>query len=128
MSERTNRFTLGLCLIGFLFLEWNYGVYALIFVLVFEAITNLRIVTLLPGVQFDTDGINSETDLSRSFKYSYEAERITRFTVATTICLGFIAYNELLWFLPYFVGLNLLLAGVTGLCPLVMLYKKIGFR
>lgn len=128
MSERTNRFALGFCLIGFLFLEWNYGVYAIIFALVFEAITNLRIAKLLPGVQFATNGINSETDSSRIFKYNYEAERITRFTVATTICLGYIVYNELLWFLPYFVGLNLLLAGVTGLCPLVMFYKRIGFK
>ena len=128
MSERANRFALGFCLIGFLFLEWNYGVYAIIFVLVFEAITNLRIATFLPGVQFATDGLTPDTAPTEIFKYNYEAERITRFTVATTICLGFVAYSELLWFLPYFVGLNLLLAGVTGLCPLVMFYKKIGFK
>jgi len=128
MSERTNRLVLGFCLISFLFLEWDYGVLAIIFVLMFEGLTNWRIPILISRMRYAMDGaaINIREDIH--YKYHYEAERITRFTVATTIFLGFVVNRDLLWFLPYFVGLNLLLAGITGLCPLVMLYKKIGFR
>jgi len=128
MSERANRFTLGFCLISFLFLEWNYGVLAIIFVLIFEGITNWRIPTLVSRIRYAMEGSTFISEPSLNSKFSYEAERITRLTVATTICLGYIIYNEMLWFLPYFVGLNLLLAGITGLCPLVMFYKKVGFR
>jgi len=128
MSERANRFTLGFCLISFLFLEWNYGVFAIIFVLIFEGITNWRIPTLISRIRYAMDGITLAIEPDHTYKYNYEAERITRLTIATIICLGYILYNEALWFLPYFVGLNMLLTGITGLCPLVMFYKKIGFR
>ena len=128
MSERVNRLVLGFCLISFLLLEWNYGVLAIIFVLIFEGVTNWRIPLLISKMRYAMDGVSINITEDNPFKYHYEAERVTRFTVATTILLGFVVNNDLLWFLPYFVGLNLLLAGITGLCPLVMFYKKIGFR
>ena len=132
MSERVNRFILGFSLIAFLFLEWSYGVYAIIGILIFEGITNLRMPILVSKLRYSvgqtTDGLTFDFDENDNCKFTYEAERLLRFTVATTISLGFIFFAELLWFLPWFVGLNLLLAGITGTCALLILLKKLGFK
>jgi len=132
MSERTNRFIFGFSLITFLIMEWNYGVYAIIFILIFEGITNLRIPGLVSKLRYTTGltttGLTVDFDENTNCKFSYEAERLLRFAVATTISLGFIFFNESLWFLPWFVGLNLLLAGITGTCALIMLFRRVGFK
>jgi len=132
MSERVNRFILGFSLIAFLFLEWSFGVYAIIGILIFEGITNLRMPILVSKLRYSvgqtTDGLTLNFDENDNCKFTYEAERLLRFTVATTISLGFIFFEELLWFLPWFVGLNLLLAGITGTCALLILLKKLGFK
>lgn len=132
MSERANRFIFGFSLITFLFMEWNYGVYAIIFILIFEGLTNLRVPRLVSklrdSVGLTAEGLTADFDENDNCKFSYEAERLLRFAVATTISLGFVFFEELLWFLPWFVGLNLLLAGITGTCALVMLFRKIGFK
>jgi len=132
MSERVNRFILGFSLISFLFLEWNYGVYAIICILVFEGVTNLRLPILVSKLRYSTgqttEGLTLDFDENDNCKFSYEAERLLRFSVATTISLGFIFFEELLWFLPWFVGLNLLLAGITGTCALLILLRKLGFK
>lgn len=132
MSERANRFVLGFSLIGFLRLEWNNGVYAIITILIFEGTTNWRIPALVSQLRYAMNGINrggiTDTNNDNNYKFYYEAERLLRFMVATTISLGFIFFDDSLWFLPWFVGLNLLLAGTTGFCPLIMLFRKLGFR
>lgn len=132
MSERVNRFILGFSLITFLFMEWSYGVYAIICILILEGITNLRIPILVSKLRYSmgqtAEGLTLDFDENDDCKFNYEAERLLRFSVATTISLGFIFFEELLWFLPWFVGLNLLLAGITGTCALLMLLKKLGFK
>jgi len=132
MSERANRFIFGFSLITFLFLEWSYGVYAIIFILIFEGITNLRIPRLVSKLRYSTgqtaEGLTADIVENENCTFSYEAERLLRFAVAITISLGFVFFEGLLWFLPWFVGLNLLLAGITGTCALVMLFRKIGFK
>jgi DUF2892 family protein len=135
---------MGFSLIVFLLLEWHYGVYVVIAIMLFEAITNWRIPKLAtqlrhamegmtsisteaesPSLRSDTGEVNDEYD---SCKFSYEAERMMRFMVAGIISLGFIFFDESLWFLPWFMGLNLLVAGTTGVCPMVMLFRKLSFQ
>ncbi len=126
MSERINRLIMGFSLIVFLLLEWNYGVYAIIFIMIFEGATNWRIPRLVSQLRYATDGI--DRDENEHCVFSYEAERLMRFVAASIIGLGFIFFDELLWFLPWFVGLNLLLAGTIGFCPMVMLFRNLGFK
>lgn len=89
MSERANRFVLGFSLIGFLLLEWNNGVYAIITILIFEGMTNWRIPALVSQLRYAMNGINrdgiTDTNNDNNYKFYYEAERLLRFMVATTI-------------------------------------------
>ena len=132
MSERANRFIFGFCLITFLLMEWDYGIYAIIFILMFEGLTNLRVPRLVSKLRYSAglaaEGPATDFDENENCKFSYEAERLLRFAVAATISLSFVFFKELLWFIPWCVGLNLLLAGITGTCALVMLFRNAGFK
>lgn len=127
MSERFNRIIIGFSLLAFLFLEWHYAVWAIIALLVFEGLTNLRIPSIVTKLRYATDGSAQDFESSNNCKLNFEAERMLRFSIAITLSLGLL-YNEMLWFIPFFVGFNVLLAGITGLCPLILVYKKMGFR
>jgi len=130
MTERVNRLIFGLCLIAFLFLEWDLAVLAIPTILLFEAMTNLRIPRLISRLHYATEGTNTYIDENENLqcKFEFEAERALRYSLSFIICMGFIFFDQTLWFLPYIIGLNLLLAGITGICPLLMLFRKAGFK
>lgn len=128
MNERASRFLFGFFLIIFLFLESNIGVYAIVSILIFEGITNFRFLSLLNYIKADTHGTRPVQDENIDYKFSYEAEQLFRYFAAIFISLGSIFFNETLWILPWFVSLNLLLTGITGICPIVMFFRRLGFR
>ncbi len=128
MSERTSRFFFGFFLIIFLFLEWSPGVYAIVFILLIEGLTNIRLLRLLHYIKRNQQNSPSEQDENTEYKFNYEAEQLFRFTVAFFILIGVMFFDGSLWILPWFVSLNLLLAGITGICPLVMFFRRLGFR
>jgi hypothetical protein len=51
-----------------------------------------------------------------------------RWVVSFFILLGSILFADVLWFIPWFISLNLLLSGITGICPLVMILQRIGLK
>ncbi|VAW67802.1 hypothetical protein MNBD_GAMMA08-2711 [hydrothermal vent metagenome] len=130
MSERANRFLFGFTLIAFLLLEWDYGIYAIIIILIFEGVTNLRIPIIVNRLRYAMDGIERLIDENENTRclFCFEAERMMRFMAAFVISLGTVFFKESLWFLPWFVSLNLILAGTTGFCPLVMFFRKLNFK
>lgn len=128
MSDRSYRFILGLGIVISLFLELHYIIYLTIAIMLVESITNYRIPLLINRFKsasvINTPSRNNITPQ----KSGIEAERLFRLIVAAFISLGSIFYPDTLWFFPWFVGLNLLLGGITGICPLVMMLKKAGFK
>ena len=70
MSERANRFISGFSLIAFLFLEWNYGVFALLSILLLEGLTNWRIPALVSSFRYATDGSELLTEESETYRYN----------------------------------------------------------
>lgn len=130
MTERTFRFILGFSMIMFLFLEWHFAIYGILCILIIEGATNWRIPILISKLRYRHQNdkyLESESE-NDEYKINLEAERMLRPTVALFIALGFIVFPQHLWFLPWFVGLNLLIAGATGVCALVLFYRKIGLR
>ncbi len=57
------------------------------------------------------------------------AQRMLFFTVAALLLtgIGLTGWREVHWFL-YVVPAMLVFAGVSGICPGLMLYKKVGFK
>ncbi|RMG29151.1 MAG: DUF2892 domain-containing protein [Gammaproteobacteria bacterium] len=58
----------------------------------------------------------------------FEAERALRFIVATLIGLPLWPPAAPLWWLPWFVGFALVGAGLSGICPMVLALRRLGFR
>jgi hypothetical protein len=128
MTERAYRFILGFGIILFLFLQWDFAMYATLAVLGFEAATNWRVPILVSRIRYATDGYQVADSDNPDSRFDYDAERMLRWIVAAFCFLGYIAFSQQLWFFPWFVALSLVLAGVTGIWPMVMLLRKLGLK
>lgn len=127
MSERLFRIVLGLSLLVFLAVDVPELVYGYIGLLMFEGITNWRIPILVSKARYGNkymDAVNA----CGGVKLSFEAERMLRFLVAMLLVLSYVLFNEVLWFFPWFIGVMLLLAGLTNICPMVMALRWVGFK
>lgn len=126
MSERAFRIVLGGALILFLYLRVDSLVYAYIGVLLFEGLTNWRIPLLVSRLRFGR--ANPETPAAGGMpRFGFEAERVLRIFVAAMLVLTFVLFHEQAWYIPWFLGFALLLAGITGICPLAIFLRKLGF-
>lgn len=127
MSERAFRIILGLILLMLLYFDQAILLYGFIAFLLFEGITNWRIPMLisnLRGRPIKSNPVSTNT-LTR---INFEAERALRLVVFVFLVLSFVLLNKQLWFFPWFIGFALLGAGLSGMCPMVMTLRWIGFR
>ena len=127
MSERFFRLILGVSLMIFLYFEMLYAEYVYIGVLMFEAVTNWRFPLLVSKLRYGNQYLNHVDEGNLSAKFPFEAERMLRLVVVVFVALSFI-YPEVLWWLSWFAGFMLMLAGITSICPMVMFFRWAGFR
>lgn len=130
MSNRIYRLLFGLTLLTALYFELDYLVYGVIIVGLFEAITNWRIPILVSRLRYHNDGDASEGSLGINFKQRipFDAERAWRISVTAMLAISVFAFPDFLWFFPWFMGFAILGAGVSGVCPVYLGIKWIGFR
>ncbi len=105
------------------------GVYFIIGLLVFEGLTNARVTILVSKARFGDDYL-SHVNACEGEKSAipFDAERMLRLLVAAFLIVTYILYSELLWWFPWFIGIMLCSAGLTGICPMVMILRAIGFK
>jgi hypothetical protein len=65
-------------------------------------------------------------------KFNFEAFRALRLTLAVVLLASYMIvheYNiEILWFFPWFLGFAVLGAGVSGVCPVYLAIRWLGFK
>jgi hypothetical protein len=125
MSERSFRLIQGLYILTAQYFEWDMLLYAYIVLLGFEGVTNYRIPRLVSRLRYGKSPIDTEQEPS---KYRFEAERALRLVVFTLLILTVVVFPESAWFFPWFIGAMLLMAGVTNICPMVMMFRGLGLR
>ena len=129
MSERIHRIILGALLIILLSINSAEGVYFIIGLLLFEGLTNLRVTILVSKARFGADYLaHVKACEGKNATIPFDAERMLRLLVAVFLILTYIFYSELLWWFPWFIGIMLCSAGLTGICPMVMMLRAVGFR
>lgn len=128
MSERFFRFILGTTLILFLFMGWDRAVYGYIYVVLFEGTTNWRIPILISRLRFGTASARQSAPDCQRTVLNFDAERVLRLVIAGFLIVSFIDFRDALWFFPWFVGFALVMAGISGICPTAMFFRKIGFK
>ncbi len=131
MSERLFLFIVGCVILTALYMEIDMMIYSLCLWLFFEAITNLRITVLsqkLTGKMVPA-GL---TVFQTSARFYFDAFRAWRIMVPTLLGGALLLINEqqieILWFFPWFMGFAIIGAGVSGICPMLLLIRWVGFR
>lgn len=131
MSERLFLFFVGVFILTALYIEIDLMIYILCLWLLFEAITDVRLTTLSQKLIHKT--IPSGLAIFQT-QQRFELDAFRAWRISVSVMLGgtFLLLNEyefeVLWFFPWFMGFAILGAGTSGVCPVLLLLRWIGFR
>jgi hypothetical protein len=130
MSENNFRIILGAWLVAALMINSVHLMYALVGLLLFEGITNLRVPTVMARLRSGDSALEEcgVASAHSNARICFEAERGLRLIVATLIILPMTSLGSFLWLLPWFVGFALIGAGLSGICPMVLALRWLGLR
>jgi hypothetical protein len=119
---------LGVSILVALYFDINRLMYALIIMLLLEGVTNYRIpllVNRLAGAgQIPLPG----NETRQEYRISIESERAWRLVVGSMLLLTYIFYYQSMWFIPWFMGFAILGAGVSAVCPILLIIKRLGLK
>ena len=117
MSERYYRLIIGPILLFILYLRLDLFIYGYIGLLIFEGVTNIRIPYIIYAVRRLFSGSESKDKI---FNNKWNADRILRILVAGFLIVSVYVLPTILWAFPWFIGAMLMLAGITNICPMVL--------
>jgi len=131
MSERIFLFVMGVFILTALYFEENIMIYVLCLWLLFEGITGVLLTRLSHKLIPIAEPVGLTTFRTQQ-RFDFEALRATRIIIAFFLGGAFFLLNEydieVLWFFPWFMGFAILGAGVSGVCPIVLVTKWLGFK
>jgi hypothetical protein len=127
MTDRNYRLLFGLAILVVLYFDLTYAMYGLIGLIFAEGITNWRI-PLLVGRFMQKPGADALPMESSDFKWPLHGERAWRLAVGLMLFLTAVLFNDIAWFLPWFMGFAIFGAGVSGVCPVLLGLRFAGCR
>lgn len=130
MTDRTYRGILGAAILIALYFELSWLMFTLIALLFTEGITNQRVPMLIcmlrNRLQKEQIGYVNYAQVS-SPKFDVDTERVWRLMVSLLLLVSF-SYVEALWWFPWFMGFAIFGAGLSGVCPVLIVIRRLGFR
>jgi hypothetical protein len=127
MTDRNYRLLFGLTILVALYFDLTYLMYGLIGLTLVEGITNWRL-PLLASRLMHKPGADVLPMEPFDFKWSLHEERAWRLMVAFMLLLTAVIFNDVAWFLPWFMGFAIFGAGVSGVCPMLLGARYAGCR
>ncbi|MGD8568989.1 MAG: DUF2892 domain-containing protein [Gammaproteobacteria bacterium] len=127
MTERWYRAIQGVYLLVALYLENDAMMYGFLGVLAFEVITNFRVPHVVTRLRYGAGSV----DFGRGIAHcalQIDSERMLRVVVVFLLMVGYVLFPGPVWFFPWFVAAMLLLAGITNICPMVMMFQFLGLK
>jgi len=132
MTERFFRLIVGALLLVFLYFKIHAAISVLIGILVLEGVSNYRIPLLVTRLRHSVrPEFGDSSELMPTLQYAqipFDAERAWRLAVALMLLVTLFIFNEQLWFFPWFMGFAIFGAGLSGVCPVLISLKLVGFR
>jgi len=126
MHLRIYMFAIGTTVLVALYFDWAPLLYGVGTLTIFEGFTGLTLTRLLgagegvcPALQGIPQGL---------LQIPFEATRMWRLMVGGMLLLSYGWLPDVLWFIPWFIGFAVTGAGLSGVCPVLMLLKAAGFR
>lgn len=130
VTDRAYRTLLGmLILVGLYFDNFTF-IYFIVALLMLEGISNVflsQLVCMLRSRLGQKEYVYVDMGQSSNAKFNMESERLWRLLVGVFLFLGVYLF-ESLWFLPWFMGFAIFGAGVSGLCPMLLAIRWLGFK
>jgi len=130
VTERAYRLIIGLSLLGILYLNSKSAMYGLIALMVVEAITNWRIPLLVSRLRYGMAETSHQAGSEHAcdYRFSFEAERALRLVFSGVLFVTYVMFGQQLWLFPWFAGFALAVAGLSGICPMLLFLEKLGFK
>lgn len=132
MTERFFRLIVGALLLAFLYFDLHNAIAVLMGILFLEGVSSYRIPLLVTRLRAngraefpDSSELLIESCVAR---IPFDAERAWRITVALMLFISVYVFHEQLWFFPWFMGFAIFGAGLSGVCPVLISLKLVGFR
>lgn len=130
MTDRTYRGVFGAAILISLYFELDWLMFALIGLLFAEGITNQRVPKLIcmmrNCLQKRHIGYVNYGQVA-SPRFNVDSERVWRITVGVFLLISH-SYVEALWWFPWFMGFAIFGAGLSGVCPVLIGIRWVGFR
>jgi hypothetical protein len=125
MTDRLYRLLLGLTLLISLYFDLQIALMAVIGLQLAEGISNYRLPLLISRVK----GLGGAGPPPRPDAcIPFEAERAWRLTVAACLILSLLVFPEQLWWFAWFMGFAIFGAGLSGVCPMLIILQFARFR
>jgi len=130
MTDRMYRGLFGAAILIALYFELSWLMFALIGLLFAEGITNQRVSKLICNLRNcltkEQIGYVNYGQVMNP-KFNVDSERVWRLTVGLFLLVSF-SYVEALWWFPWFMGFAIFGAGLSGVCPVLIAIRWVGFR
>ncbi|HEX8980605.1 MAG TPA: hypothetical protein VF811_12910 [Parasulfuritortus sp.] len=121
VTDRIYRVMLGAGILAIEYFNLTPLLYVMIATLVFEGLTNIRlpfIANRLLGIKVAYPG----------FSFPPESEQAWRLVMAIALTLSGVVFVKQAWFVPWFLGFVILGAGISEICPGLILLRASGCR
>ena len=130
MTDRTYRTILGAVLIVGLYFDLHWLIYGIIVMLFVEGLTNQRLPKIACSMRkcvsngaFDY----VDAELVSDPRFNVESEQVWRIVVGCFLIISY-SYVDALWFFPWFMGFAIFGAGLSGVCPVLLAIRWVGFK
>lgn len=124
-------FFVGSVLLLALYFDLAGLVYTLAAFVIFEAVANLRIVKLLAhlsGSPVDDACKAASPITTRTSRFNFDAVRAWQLSIGPVLVISYALGHNTLWFIPWFIALTVIGAGLSGVCPWLIALRAIGFK
>lgn len=131
LYQRLYMFFIGSVLLLALYFNLASLIYALAAIVIFEAVVNFRIVKLVArqsGSPVDGASKPALPITARSCRINFAAERAWQLSLGPILILTYLFGHNTLWFIPWFIALAVIGAGLSGICPWLIALRAIGFK
>lgn len=130
MSEHTYRLIIGSLLLALLYTESTNLAYFIIAMTLVEGLTNQRLNLVVTRIRHKLFTGTSQSDLPprQGSRIPIDAERAQRLFISLMFAALYFGAPEELWMLNWFFAFGMLLSGIVMFCPVIALFRVIGFR
>lgn len=131
MNDRIYLFLIGFSILIALYIESAMMIFIVVVIMLVEGTTGWT----LPWIARKISKDQYEPvllQLNKKAKFNFEALRVMRLSVAIVVLVSYLGVQEynmdVLWFFLWFFGFAVLGAAVSGVCPIYLLFRWVGFK